>query len=136
MAGEQNGTNVLVAIEDTDNPGQYLIIGGQTSHTLTLNNNPIDITNKSSNSFRTLLEGEGLQSIDLSLELVYNSDVAYGRLRAAADTKESRNYRILIGSNTVLEGAFMIATFGETSPDNDKLTNSVSMQSSGQFTFA
>lgn len=135
MAGEKNGTSVFVAIEDPTNAGDYLAIGGQTSHTLTLNNNPIDITNKSSASFRELLAGEGLQSLDLSLELQYNSDAAYTQLRTLANSKAQANFRIAIGT-TNIDGAFQVASFGETSPDNDKLTNTVSLLSSGSFTFA
>lgn len=136
MAGEQNGTKVFVAIEDEATPGTFNFVGGQTSHTLTLNNSPIDITNKSSQSFRELLEGEGLQSCDLGLELIYNSDDAYKQMRGQAQAKTSKKYQILIGADTVLEGNFMVATFGETSPDNDKLTNTVALQSTGAFTFA
>lgn len=136
MSGEVNGTKVFVAIEDSSTPGTFNMVGGQTSHTLTLNNTPIDITNKGSNSFRELLESEGLQSIDLSLELVFNSDAAYQQMRARAQSKQSDNYQIMIDATEVLVGRFMIATWGETSPDNDKLTNSVSLQSTGAFTFA
>lgn len=134
MAGELNGTSVFVAMEDPQNAGQYLAIGGQTSHTLTLNNNPIDITNKSSAQFRELLASQGLQSLDLSLELQYNSDASYLALRALANSKGQANFRIAVGS-TNIDCAFQVASFGETSPDNDKLTNTVSLLSSGSFAF-
>lgn len=133
--GAENGTKVLVAIEDPDSPGTFLPIGGQNSHTLTINNNPIDITNKTSASFRELLADEGLQSLDLSLELTYNSETAYQEMRGQVTTKSQTLYQIMIGS-TIISGTFMIGTFGETSPDNDKLTNSVALLSSGAFQFA
>lgn len=134
MAGELNGTNVFVAMEDPNNAGDYIAIGGQTSHTLTLNNNPIDITNKSSASFRELLAGEGLQSLDLTVELNFNSQAGYIAMRTMANSKAQANFRIAIGS-TNIDGAFQVASFADTSPDNDKLTSSVSLLSSGSFTF-
>lgn len=134
MAGEQNGTKVFVAIEDSPGAATFSAVGGQTSHTLTLNNNPIDITNKSSASFRELLAGEGLQSLDLSLELQYNSDTAYQQLRGMAANKSQALFQIDV-NGTIISGTFQVASFGETSPDNDKLSNTVSLLSSGSFTF-
>ena len=85
--GALNGTGVFVAM-DTAVPGvTYVSIGGQSSHSLTLNNTIIDITNKSSAQFRELLEGEGNQSLDLTLELTFNSEVTFAALKALADRK-------------------------------------------------
>jgi len=134
MAGEANGTSIFVAIEDTPGSDTWTQIGGQLSHTLTLNNTPIDITSKDDSSFRTLMNAEGLQSCDLALELKYNSNAAYLQLRALFSSKVITNFRITIGGND-FDCAYQVASFSEASPDNDKVTNSVSLQSSGQFTW-
>jgi len=134
MAGEANGTGVYVAIEDTPDSGTYTQIGGQMSHTLTLNNTPIDITCKDSGSFRALLDAEGLQSCDLALELKYNSNAAFLQLRALFSSKVITRFRITIGGND-FDCLYQVASFSEASPDNDKVTNSVALQSSGSFTW-
>ncbi len=131
-AGTKNGTSIFVAIEDSPGAGTYTQVGGQTTHTLTLNNNPIDITTKDDNSFRTLMDAEGLQSADLTLELTFNSDTAYAQLRALAGTKAITKFRIAIGAAN-FDANYMIGSWAETAPDNDKLTNSVSLVSSGTF---
>ena len=133
--GAINGTSVLVAMEDTPGGGTFTAIGGQVSHSMTINNAVIDITNKSSASFRELLDGEGTQSLDLSLELIFNSEATFDKFKAAANDKSSNTYQIARGSE-LIEVPMIIASWAESSPDGDKITASVSMQSSGAWTIA
>ena len=131
-SGVKNGTGIFVAMDAAVPGADYVQIGGQNSHSLTLNNNIIDITNKTSASFRELLPDEGTQSIDLSLELVFNSEVTFAALKAIAGTKADASFRInLPGGNLDFVG--MIASWAETSPDGDKLTAAVSLQSTDSF---
>jgi|TARA_R100000789_G_scaffold90199_1_gene87622 predicted secreted protein len=134
-AGALNGTDVYVAIEDSPAAGTYTIIGGQNQHSITLNNNSIDITNKSSASFREIMDTEGIQSIDLTMDITYNTDSKYVLLRGYAGTKTIALYRIIIGALGNLDFAAAISSFGETSPDGDKLSNSITLQSSGTITW-
>lgn len=131
--GAQNGTGIYVAM-DASGGGTYVQIGGQNSHSLTLNNSLIDITNKSSASFRELLPDQGTQSIDLTLDLTFNSQTTFASLRTIAGTKADATFRInMPGGNLDFTG--MVASFADTSPDGDKLSASVSIQSTGSFTW-
>jgi len=131
--GAINGTTVVVAMGDGEVVEAFTAIGGQNSHSMTLNNAIIDVTNKSSASFRELLADEGTQSLDLSVELTFNSEATFTLLKAAASAKTADNYQIARGGE-VIEGPFMIASWAETSPDGDKLTASVSLQSQDAWT--
>jgi|TARA_R110002167_G_scaffold36037_5_gene114710 predicted secreted protein len=132
-AGAQNGTGIYVAM-DVAGGSTYVQIGGQNSHSLTLNNSLIDITNKSSASFRELLPDQGTQSIDLTLDLTFNSQTTFASLRTIAGTKADATFRInMPGGNLDFTG--MVASFADTSPDGDKLSASVSIQSTGSFTW-
>ena len=130
MAGELNGTDVVLAIETTPGGGTYAAVGGLTANSLTLNNTPIDITNKSSASWRTLLAGEGLQTMDITGEMVFNTDTAFAQLKALALSKAFASFEIDRGGEA-LTVTCMVASWAETSPDNEKLTATVSLQSSG-----
>lgn len=134
-AGALNGTGIFVAM-DTDIPGvTYVMIGGQNSHSLTLNNALIDITNKTSAQFRELLADEGHQSIDLSMDMIFNSEVTFAALKTLAGTKALAAFEIDVdGAKIQFEG--IVASWADTSPDGDKFTASVSIQSSGSFTWA
>lgn len=125
MSGQVNGSLVLLLLKVL---GQWRLIGGQVSHTDTLSNNPIDITNKSSQDYRELLAEEGLQTRDITLELQYNSDANYQRLRELARTGQKAEFRILrtnTGLNDDVTAA--IGSFSEVAPMADKLTNSVTL---------
>ena len=133
-AGAQSGTGIYVLMDTTVPGSSYTQIGGQNSHTLTLNNNPIDITNKSDDDYRQLLTGEGLQSLDLTLELTFNSETTFMSLRDVANTKAEASFRINLPAGN-LDFVGQVASFVDTSPSSDKLTASVTIQSSGSFTF-
>ena len=132
-SGAQNGTGIFVTM-DPAGGSSYVQIGGQNSHTITLNNALIDITNKSSASFRELLPAEGTQSIDLSLELTFNSQVTFAALRTQAGDKSTSTFRIVMpGGNLDFTG--MVASWVDTSPDGDKLTAAVTISSTDTFTW-
>ena len=132
MSGELNGTDCLLAIDVADN-ATFVGIGGMTTNSLTLNNTAIDITNKGSSSWRELLGGEGLQAMDFTGEMVFSTDSAFDAMKTQALSKTLKAYEIARGSETVT-GTFYITSYGETSPDNEKVTATVSLQSSGPVT--
>ena len=131
--GAINGTSVLVAMEDTPASGTFTAIGGQSSSSMTMNNAIIDITNKSSASFRELLAGEGTQSLDLSIELVFNSDTTFESFRDVYSSQIAVLLQIARGGQ-VIEGPFLIASWAESSPDGAAQTVSVSLQSQDAWT--
>jgi len=132
MSGELNGTDCLLAIDVADN-ATFVAIGGLTTNGLTLNNTAIDITNKGSASWRELLGGEGLQAMDFTGEMVFSTNSAFDAMKTQALSKTLKAYEIARGSETVT-GTFYITSYGETAPDNDKVTATVSLQSSGPVT--
>lgn len=134
MAGEQNGTDIFLALETSEGSSTYTIVGGQTVYNLTLNNNLVDITNKSSASFQTFLEGAGTQGINVTLDLIFSSDTLQALLRTYAGAKTFANYRINMPVGN-LDFRAGVQTHGDSSPDGVALTTSVTLVSSGSFTF-
>ena len=135
MAGEINGTDANLAVELIPAGGMFANVGGVMTNSTTFGNNPIDITNKSSASFRELLAGEGLQTLDITAEIVFNSDANFLLMKDSYLAKTILNYEIARGTDKLSFGA-MIESWNETAPDNDKLTVSVSLQSHGPITDA
>ncbi len=132
--GAENGTGIYVAMDTTVPGSSYTQIGGQNSHSLTLNNNIIDITNKSSASFRELLPDEGTQSIDLTLDLTFNSQATAASLRALAGTKADAAFQVNMPAGNLLFVG-MVSSYADSSPDGDKLSASVTIMSTGSFTW-
>ena len=135
LAGAMNGTDVALAVEAVPEGGTFGVIAGIVSNSTTFNNGAIDITNKSSASFREIMAGEGLQTLDISGEFVFSSDLNFEIMRTSYLEKSILLYRIPRGTE-VLQFAAYITSWSESSPDNDKHTVSISMQSSGPITDA
>ena len=132
IAGALNGTNVVLAIE-TAIPDTYEAVGGLISNSTSGTNASIDITNKSSASWREILDGEGLQTMDISAECIFSTDANFALLKAAWLSKTITKFQIARGAE-IIAGSFYVTAFNESSPDNDKVTASITMSSSGPVT--
>ena len=127
-----NGSDVYLRVFDNVG-GQWLNIGGQVSHSVTLNNAVIDITNKLSESVRELLHGEGTQTLDVTAEFVFSNDAAFKFVRDAARLRQIKLFQVWRGMGDVDELAMMITSFAETANDGAATTASISFQSSEQI---
>lgn len=96
---------------------------------ITINGEPIDVTDDSSAGFRKLLATPGEKMVDVSIDGVVKSDA----LRRAVGTQATLavTYPTAIGSFT---GTFMLVSYEEGAPYKDATTFSASFQSSGEVT--
>ena len=130
-----NGSDVFLRVKTGS---QWLIIGGQTSHSQTKSNSAIDITHKQNGNVREVKSNDGLQIMDVSSELIFSTDAAFDYVKTSAGSKSIELFQVVRGSlngtaDNVDEFNAMITSFVETSPDNDKQTASVTFMSSGQW---
>lgn len=139
-SGAFNGTDVFIRMFDSST-SRWLTIGGQRSHTETMTSRLIDITNKISNpKYRTLLPDEGIQEVTYSVDMVFNSETAFSKLRAMAGTKAQANFQVQRGDITgtgviATEVTLQVQSFADTSADGDALSATVSLMSSDAFIF-
>ena len=123
MAGEINATNVVVS------NGTGVIVG-QMTMTLTYNGTPIDISNKSAGDFVTLLDANlAGKQLQISGDIVYNSDTQYRATRAASltgtqDTYTDESFSALMVPNGLSDAL----------PHGDKVSTSITFLSSGIVT--
>ena len=128
--GALNGTQVILQVETAANV--WDTVGGQMTHTANFQTALIEITNKTSAQWRELLDGQGIQSMDLSLEITYTSEATYQLMRGYALAKSTESYRIVYGTSTdYYTFTGMIQSIGDAAPDGDRLTSSLSLQSTG-----
>jgi len=133
LTGTINGTDVQLAVESTPGGGTFNAVGGLVTNSFTLNNGAIDVTNKSSASFREVMAGEGLQTLDMSAEVIFSTDANFAIVKQSALDKTVLSYQVARGAE-VLAVDLYITSFVETSPDNDKQSASISFISSGAIT--
>ena len=131
-SGALNGTKVFVEVKA---PGDvWVAVGGQVSHTETLTNNIIEITTKTAQSYRELLPGKGIQMVDYSTEVIFVSQQGYDIVRAMAKSKAIGDFRISAAGNITTIVKLMVASFAETSADNEALKGTINLLSSDLFT--
>jgi predicted secreted protein len=128
LADALNGTNVILKIA---NGGGWLTIGGQLTHTVNENNAPIDKTNKASQSWRELIDGEGLQTVDVTSEIIFSNDAALRLLKTASRNKTVERIQVVAGGTPDMEFDVYVVSVSDSNPDNDKKTGSLNLQSTG-----
>ncbi len=136
MSNELKGSEFTLELEDPANVGVFELIGGLKSKSFTLNGEPVEVTNHGSNGWRELLNGAGLQSMDVSGEGVTQQTATIKRLFEAWRDNQLVKARIklLLGAEDVIQitGDFKVATI-ELSGENDKeVPYSTSLMSSGR----
>ncbi len=109
LTGALNGTDVALAVEATPGGAVFNAVGGLVSNSFTANSGAIDLTNKSSASWREIMAGEGLQSVDITAEIIFSDDTNFDLMKASASAKTILNYQIARGAD-VLEGGFFITS--------------------------
>jgi TP901-1 family phage major tail protein len=115
--------------------GSAPIITQARSHTLTVNNEIVDITNKDSNGYRTLLEDAGVRSASISIEGIVDNTTAFESFKAAAMIGTIGTYRLEFADGDVFEGLFQPTSFAVSGSHNNEQTFTASLESSGAWTF-
>ena len=137
----QKGKDVLIKL---DNSGTYTAIGGLRSSSITLSDEAVDITNKSSDGYRTLLAGAGVNSISISGSGVFTDDAIENLMKDAylaqqnlavdgtsTQTPAFENFEFYIPTFFKFRGAFQITSLEYAGEYNGEATYSMSFESSG-----
>ena len=133
MAGEIFGTDVLVQNSLGD-------IVGQGSITHTFGGTPVEISNKSFGDNITYLDGAlSAKQHVFSGDFTYNNGASFRKILADAETGAQDTYTLIYpGSGAVTEesvtGLFVATGMSRTSPHGEKVTVTMSFNSSGAVT--
>ena len=137
----KSGRSLLIARGDGASPEVFTSLSGAREDGITLNGELIDITDKLDGGWRTYLEGDtaspfespyGLQSVSISSSGVSVDDTLINDWINGIP----REYQITVGDEGVFEGRFMIASLEKSGAHNNEVTYSLTLESSGEVTFA
>lgn len=107
------------------------IIGARTDG-VTVNNSAPDVTNKSSNGFRELLDEPGVRSVDLSISGIWFANNAL-QAPAFSGDYHLEDVTVDLGTETVA-GDFMLTSYEVTGEHDGAIEFTASLQSSGAYT--
>jgi len=109
-------------------------IAGARTDSLTINNEPIDITDKDDSGWRTYLADAGVRSIDCEVQGVTN-DSTFLALAVGTGSALLEAYTLEVLGIGSFSGDFFLASFALTGEQADAVTFTATIQSSGQITF-
>lgn len=108
--------------------GSYVLAGASTEDNLTWNDEPVDVTNKTSNRWREL-EANGLRSASLSMSAFADDSTGFAELEAAHENSTQVRVQFEWFSDQLLIGDFHIPSFEYTGTKNEMQTASISFES-------
>jgi hypothetical protein len=132
MAGEVNGTNIIIANGTGD-------IVGQGSFTHTFGGTPIDISNKSNGDNVTMIDGElATKQHVFAGTIVYNSDTQFRKVRTDSFSGTQDTYTLTYVSDATTDesftGLFTPTGLSDAIPHGEKVETTISFNSSGVIT--
>ena len=128
----QKGRNFLLK-QGTASGGTTL--AGMRVTGMTLNNEQVDITNKDSNGWRTLLEDAGTQSAEITVEGVFTDAAVEETVRGYAFANSINSFGLLFGNGDQLDGSWAISNYQRSGSFNNEETYSMTLMSSGALTY-
>lgn len=105
--------------------------------TLTMANEPVDVTSDDDAGFRKLLQDPGTKTLDISFEGVAKDVPSLNALitLATSGTDILDNFSLLFPAIGTIAGEFIVSSFEIGAPYNEAATFSCSLQSAGAYTF-
>jgi TP901-1 family phage major tail protein len=128
-----SGNLVLLKIKDENN--KYQTIGGMRTTRFLLNNQLIDISNKTSGRWRDLLSGAGTSSVSITGSGVFTNSESEKLVRNAAFDHEKMNFIIIFGNGDKLVGSFVISTYERVGNISEEEVYNVALESSGKISY-
>lgn len=115
------------------------LIAGLRSTSLSVNNETVDITNKDSSNWRTLLAGAGVKSVSVSGSGVFTNETGEQAVLTAVENGTALTLNINFDGATGTQkasGSFIPTSIEYAGEYNGEQTYSMSFESSGAITFA
>jgi len=107
----QKGRDLLLKVGDGGTTEVFTTLGAARATTVSIENNPVDITSLNSKGFQELQIKGGVQEIEISVEGIFKDSAAEEILRAAAFNRSVKNYQLIFPNGEMIEGAFVISQY-------------------------
>ncbi|RED16043.1 phage tail tube protein [Parasphingopyxis lamellibrachiae] len=131
MAAEK-GSAFLLKVGDGGDPPVYSTVAGMRTTQLSINGEPVVITNKDSGGWRELLTGAGVRSVSVSGAGIFTGSVAETRLKNNALAGSLDDYELSFESGERMQGEFLIARLDYSGDFNGERNYTLALESSGQ----
>jgi TP901-1 family phage major tail protein len=114
----------------------YTTIGGMRTTSLSLNNKPVDVSNKSTGAWQALLPGAGIRKITLSASGLFENSAAEESVRAAAFASTALDCKLRFANNSQITGLFLVTAYDRAGEHDGEETYSITLESAGNVTYS
>jgi TP901-1 family phage major tail protein len=128
----EKGSAFLLKVGDGASVPVYTTLAGLRTTQLSINGDPVVITNKGSGGWRELLSGAGIRSVSVSGAGVFTGSVAETRVKTNALSGMIDVYELSFESGERLRGRFLVSRLDYAGDFNAERTYTLSLESSGQ----
>ena len=108
-------------------------IAAVRTKTMSIANEPVDITSDDDDGFRTMLAEPGNKTLDITVEGVAKDDDLLALAVSGTDILDS--FSILFPGIGTIAGDFVVSSFEIGAAYNEAATFSATLQSSGEYTY-
>lgn len=130
------GEDLVLKVATSAGSTSYTTIGLMTEHTVSINNEVVDITTKDDNRWGSSA-AYGKREVVISGSGIVSDNAAFAQLETIAQTAGTNLvYRVAYGNNKTLTGSFTLGGMEYSAPNNDAQRFSITLTSDGTITFA
>jgi len=112
----------------------FTTVGGVRTTNMTINNNPVDVSDNASGWQKMLADG-GIQSIEVSLDGIVKNNAVFEALLQDAFDRVPVSVQLESGNADVYQGVVVVASLQRSGAHDGAETFSATLQSDGAFTF-
>lgn len=127
----QNGSAFLLKIGDGGAPPTYETVAGLRTTQMSINGDPVAITNKDSGGWRDLLSGAGTRSVSVSAAGIFLGSAAENSVRTHALAGTLDDYELSFEDGQKLQGRFLVQRLDYSGDYNGERNYTLQLESSG-----
>lgn len=131
----QKGRAFVLKVGDGASSETFTTIGGMRTTGISINNEPVDVSDKDSSGWRELLEAAGGRTVSVSGAGVFKDSASETTVQTAVLAQTIDNYEIVFGNGDKFGGAFQVTSLEYTGENNGAQEYSLTLESSGAVTF-
>ena len=128
----EKGSAFLLKVGDGAATPVYTTIAGLRTTQMSINGDPVVITNKGSGGWRELLSGAGVRSVSVSGAGVFTGSLAETRCKHHAFNGQLDDYELSFEGGERLRGKFLVARLDYAGDFNGERSYTLALESSGQ----
>lgn len=132
----QPGRSALFKLGTGSGPVVYTTVGGLRNVDMSIDPGAIDVTNKDSAGFQTMLSGAGVWKGSISAQGLFDSSTALKAVIASSFPPQAAILgEIIFGNGDTYTGSFVVSNLKRTGTYQDAETYDITLMTSGTVAF-